>query len=344
MKTLMKAKSEVESGGALVKASAVKVYPKQARDTGDDIGRAIDCYLSGGVGKFGKYVACENALVYRTLSTPNGGARILQDIVSVRLPNGQVLGNSSVLGLIGRTVSFGNERLNRTVSEVQTRLSSLITMIPFNVFTEANLNLNTFRMIDKGPEERVTRKIPNPEHRMYRTAAQKAAPEFIDETVHFTGASLFTVDGKTFLFDLDRRELTHKIFNAFLVAIPGVVATIDQAYEALKPQDVRDAEAKGLKVLRQGEWFFIPVEGEFEPVKARNTQWSNREFEALVLRAGQNRPNTAHRYAILKDKTHVVTGYVEHQGREHAKLILKGWFRAVPNTATESFTITGDVD
>ena len=44
------------------------------------------------------------------------------------------------------------------------------------------------------------------------------------------------------------------------------------------------------------------------------------------------------------NKSHLVSGYVEHSGREHAKLVLKGWFKAIPNTSTRSFTITGDVD
>ena len=102
--------------------------------------------------------------------------------------------------------------------------------------------------------------------------------------------------------------------------------------ENLKPQSVKDAEQKGLKVLRQGEWFFIPVEGEFDAKKRVATSWDKRTFEPLVLRAGRNRPNNVSKHALVNGVEHV-TGLVEHSGREHASLELKGWYLPVPNTS-----------
>jgi hypothetical protein len=318
-----------------------KVFRKIDKGTGDYIGKAVDCFLSGQTGKFDRYIAVENALVYRVVSHVDGKSRVRQNIIAVRLKSGEVIGNSSALGLIGRTVSFGRERENRGVTEVQTRLNELVTMIPFNVFTEANLNLNSFKILARGSEETVVRRVPNPKFERWNEKSKQ--PEFLEETAHFTGASLFSIDDKIFLFDIDRREIEHKIFNAFLVEVPDArVKTIAEAYESLKPLEVKTAESEGLKVLRQGEWFFIPVQGEFEAVKGSG-RWDKKEFEPLTLQAGQNRPNSAHRYA-RDGKGHVVSGYVEHSGREHAKLILKGWFKPVTNTATRSFTITGDVD
>lgn len=325
------------------KLATKKVYKKVSQGTQDSIGRAIDAFLAGEVGKFDKYVAVKNALVYRTLSNFRGETKITQDVIALRLDSGEVIGNSSILGLIGRNVSFGRESLNRSVVEVQTRISQLITMIPFGVFIEANLNLNKFNVLARGQEETITRKINNPKYDAYDKKAKKL-PKFIDETVHFTGSSLFDIDGKIFLFDIDRREVTHKIFNPFLVEIPKNVSTIEDAYQALKPTEVLEAEASGQKVLRQGEWFFVPVQGEFEATAARRDRWDKKEFEPLTLRAGQNRPNTVSKYALVGPNSHVVSGYVEHTGREHAKLILDGWFKAVPNTSTRSFTITGDID
>lgn len=37
--------------------------------------------------------------------------------------------------------------------------------------------------------------------------------------------------------------------------------TLDQAFQSLKPNCVKRAEAQGLDVKRQGDWFFIPVSG-----------------------------------------------------------------------------------
>jgi hypothetical protein len=39
-----------------------------------------------------------------------------------------------------------------------------------------------------------------------------------------------------------------------------------------------------------------------------------------------------------------VRGRVYHGGFEHNPIDLKGWHKAVPNTAVESFRISGDVD
>lgn len=308
----------------------------------DELDRAIKAFLTGETGKFGKYVAVANALVYRTIITSRNGTEqeLGQNVIALRIErNGETLyiGNSSVLPLVGRTVSFGNERLNRGVTDVQTRLSRHIQMIPFSVFTEANLDLTKINILARGPEMDVVRTESKWDSKTHKNVK-------FDVNVHFTGSSLFTVEGRTFLFDIDQREIKHKIFNAFLVELKKPVKTIEAAYASLKPQAVIDAEAKGLKVKRQGEWFFIPVNGEFDAVKARANRWDKKEFEPLTLQAGPNRPNTVSKYARDGKGGNVVTGIVEHSGREHAALKLDGWYQPVPNTSVQSFTLTGDVD
>jgi hypothetical protein len=318
---------------------AVSLPKFKFKKPADDIDKAIQAFLTGQVGRFGKYVAVPNALIFRNTVTPkNGGDLVVaQNVIALRIDRPDeilFIGNSSILPLVGRTVSFGRESRNSSVTEVQTRLSRYIQMIPFSVFTEAGLNLTNIQILDRGPEKEVTRT---------ETKTVKDKEVKFDVKVHFTGASLFKVDGRTFLFDLDQREIKHKIFNAFLVELTNEVSTVADAYQSLKPQAVVDAEKAGLEVLRQGEWFFIPVAREFTPVKARDNRWDKKQFEPLELRAGNNRPNHAQKYA-REDKQNYVTGLVEHQGREHAGLMLKGWYMPVPNTSVQSFTLTGDVD
>lgn len=302
----------------------------------DDIDKAIRCFLTGNVGKFGNYVAVSNALVYRIITETNGNFELQQNVIAIKT-NTLFIGNSSILPLIGRTVSFGNEQLNDEVTEVQTRLSQHILMLPFNVFTEAGLNLNNVSIIDKGQEETVIRS----EFDKFENKTNKAI--YKDVKVHFTGASLFRVDDKVFLFDIDRVEIKHKIFNPFLVELVNTeVKTIDAAYVSLKPQEVLDAETKGLKVLRQGEWFFIPTTLDLTP--RNGNDWKGKTVnEQLVLKAGNNRPNRSEKYSESKGVKYV-SGRISHSGREHKDLVLKGWYLPVPNTSTRSFTITGDVD
>lgn len=307
----------------------------------NEIDNAIQAFLKGEIGKFGKYCSLPNALVYRTIITEQRQSKqsLEQNIIAVRLENGILLGNSSILPLIGRRSSFGHETLNRNVTEVQEKISQYIPMIPFNVFTEAGLNINKFEFVERGKEENITRKRV-----VYN--AKKRKDETKIEKVHFTGASVFKVNDKYFLFDADRRELKHKIFNPFLVELNNPVKSIKEAYESLKPVEVIEAEKQGLKVKRQGKWFFIPVERDnFIPVIEEVINWKTNKKEVvnrrLELRAGQNRPNYAE---MFHEPTKYVSGKIEHSGREHADLVLKGWYKPVPNTSVQSFTITGDID
>jgi len=287
-----------------------------------------------------------------------------------------VLGNSSILPLVGRTVAYGNESLNRSETLIQRKLAVKATMVPFSVFEQAKLDLNKYRVIERGPEEKAKKT-----EQIYNYKEGKKENKVTE--VHFTGASLFEVEGQQFLFDIDRREQQHGIFNPFLVKLPRKVKTIAEAYQSLKPKAVVDAEKKGLKVLRQGEWFFIPSKGpkqtklterqKLTAMAATVGRWATRATRAtrdlkqafgakfvnnvvkmgkeiseslpraLSLQAGQNRPNTV-QTGLKQGDTTYVTGKVSHSGREHADLILKGWYVAVPNTSTKSFTITGDID
>lgn len=337
--------SETFANQVLIKNVLAKALPKfKFKKPQDDIDKAIQCFLTGGTGKFGKYFAVANALVYRTILTERNGTvqEVGQNVIALKIVRENetiLIGNSSVLPLVGRSVSFGRESLNSGVSEVQTRLSRYIPMIPFSVFTEAGLNLNKLSILERGPEMTVTRV-----EEKYNSKTREN--DKIDVQVHFTGASLFQVETKTFLFDIDQREIKHKIFNAFLVELTSPVKTISEAYQSLKPQEVIDAEKAGLEVKRQGEWFFIPVKGDFDAVM-HTPNWGNDKGKTVAmpldLRAGNNRPNKVTQHAKV-GKEIFVSGRCEHSGREHATLMLKGWFKAVPNTSVQSFTLTGDVD
>lgn len=286
-----------------------------------------------------------------------------QDVIASKLDNNGepiILGNSSALSLIGRRANFGGVRTNRGETEIQKRLSTLIPMLPFTVFEQAKLDFRKIKIIDKGPEEKVTRRNPFPK----KDKKGDIIPETEFETIHFTGASLFEIDGSQFLFDCDRRELQHKIFNPFLVKLPKHAETIVKAYEVLKPSEVADAEKKNRKIVRQGEWFFVEAD---DLTNARLSRLQVKP-KRITLQAGPNRPNYAEgvqlyngqpiedqrglrdfeeiRQArqVVSESEFYVTGTVSHAGREHADLKLKGWFKAIPNTATQSFTITGDID
>lgn len=315
-----------------------------------DFEKAVNAFLSNQVGKFGKYFALPNALVYRTIITENHGSKqvVGQDVIARKLGVNLFVGNASILPLINRRVSFGRESLNNGITAVQEALSDLIPMLPFNVFEEAGLSLSELKILERGPEETISRRYDNPKYNRYQKSKmkEKNIPEFLIEAVHFTGASLYEIQGSYFLFDIDREEIKHNIFNPFLVEVSTPVNTIAEAYHVLKPMEVLEAEKNGLEVIRQGEWFFIPSDITLEKIfESEVDEDGNLKNWGRVyrLKAGPNRPNLA-QFGGEIDGNHYVKGLVQHTGREHRDITLKGWYRAVPNTATKSFTIEGDID
>lgn len=287
---------------------------------------------------------------------------LVVEYIGLRLATGDVIGNSSVLKYIGRSSVFGRVKLNRGETDIQDLMGQYVPMIPFSVFTEAKLSMDTFTVVERGPEETIKIK-------RVKTVKKNKVPVEVEyfEEQHFTGASLFSVGGKTYLFDLDRREIEHGIVNPFVVEIPNgkEVKTIQDAYNVLMPVEVKEAVKAKQNVKRQGEWFFIPVAAD----KAALLERQKKSVKRITLQAGPNRPNYAtgvqlHKgkavaddqrglietveveqaRAIAADSEFYVTGKVSHAGREHADLNLRGWFKAVPNTATNSFTIQGDID
>lgn len=299
----------------------------------------------------------------------------LENVIAVRLPNGSFLGNSAVLPDVGKTVAYGNVDHNTKETVIQRILSEIIPMVPFNALQEAGLDINTFTVIQEGSPETV-------EVKERRRNQQTGKNEDVYNKQHFTGAKLFKLGtGKEtthYLFDIDRNEIKHGIFNAFLVKLPEKSMTIKEAYESLKPVLVIEAEKKGLKVKRQGEWFFIPtdlvpytklndselalaalgrrmwdLERTFKSLGLNKNQSkelitkaqaaSNKVPNRIRLKAGNNRPNIAG-CGIQKDGIWYVKGVISHSGREHKDLNLKTWHYATTNRATESFTILGDVD
>jgi hypothetical protein len=252
--------------------------------------------------------------------------RVVFEPILLRV-NDKVFGNSSQLQYaemnFGRAKNWGETKLQKSLVE------SKISMIPFSVFTEAKLDMSKMQIVESGKPESIKVK----DGKKFRNT-------------HFTGACLFKIDFRFFLFDIDRREIEHGIMNAFLVELKKPCKTIKDAYHSLKPKEVLEAEAKGLKVKRQGEWFFIPCLEKPKGTEAKSSKdrWTT-DSVTYELQAGNNRPNIVNQVILDSKKTIIaVKGKVSHAGREHADMILTDWHMPIPNTSVASFTLTGRVD
>lgn len=183
--------------------------------------------------------------------------------IAYRLPTGEVILNGNRLNYVGRVFAWGNESrwaTSNNQSRIQRYLEQLGAIsIPFTLFDETDLDVRDFEWVHKPVGETITVRV------------ERGYKNFVDVQRHFSGACVFKIGDKYYLFDVDRKELEeNKVFNAFIVELPEPVDNVIEAYEALRPREVSDAIESGVDVKRQGEFFFIKV-GDECPVKANLT-------------------------------------------------------------------------
>lgn len=173
--------------------------------------------------------------------------------VACRLPDGSVLSNANVLIYVGRRFAWGQESRKwgvRQEPEQQWLEEAGAIPIPFTLFKETNTDIRDFSWVMKPIAETVIIKEDRWDNRTQGMRLQ-------DIPRHFSGACIFKIGNDTYLFDIDRQELEHNIFNPFLTKLPHRVVSVEEAYDVLIPDEVRDAKKKGVAVKRQGEFFFI---------------------------------------------------------------------------------------
>lgn len=188
-----------------------------------------------------------HVLVYRTKGISFNNTPV-EEMVAWHLIDGTTIGNGNILRLAASRILRNADGLR----DGQVHLMNAgATLIPFTLFTEASLNVGDFKWIVR-PKEEMTKR----QQFCWNNNTRRSEPYLVDQ--HFSGACLFEVDGHCFLFDIDRKEQAESgIFNPFLCELPHVVSSIEEAYQALKPPEVVEAEEKGVLVKRQGEFFFV---------------------------------------------------------------------------------------
>lgn len=172
---------------------------------------------------------------------------------------------------------------------------------------------------------------------------------------HRLGAVLFTIKDKYFLSSFDELDRT----NYFLCHVPGTPGSAEEAYEALKPEKVKVAEACKHSVLRQGDWFFVNYIEGVGAVAETYKKWisQSKATETKSLRLG----GSSGTHVVTRSRnitvagllpTQVVAGTVRHSpldGRnpEHKRLKLgdgKSWWIPVKNTSEAGWGARGSVD
>jgi hypothetical protein len=161
--------------------------------------------------------------------------------------------------------------------------------------------------------------------------------EVIEKSWHRIGAVLLEHDKKYYICAMDEGSY-------FISLLPRKVTSITKAFQALKPYEVIKAEKAGVKVIRQGEFFFIPV----------NKVIKEKEFSkqaALPATAESSNQHVCKRLVKIDGK-YYAKGRVRHVGRfgrgQHKTIILgdgnKDVYMVVKNTSKGDWSSNGKVD
>src|SRR5713101_6860259 len=163
--------------------------------------------------------------------------------------------------------------------------------------------------------------------------------------VHTLGESVIQVKDRYYLSAVD--ETGHGAGMYFLaeLATDRAPQTLEDAFNALKPSVVREAEARGSNILRQGEWFAIPtkfltselmrdVERGIAAYRLKHVLGKDGHHqleEAIIYRAGDRKGQVFAR------------GVLTHTKNEHWDLDLGTirWYLVVHNVAGAAYTLTG---
>ena len=163
--------------------------------------------------------------------------------------------------------------------------------------------------------------------------------------VHTLGDSVVRVHDRYYLSAVDETGVGNGMYFLAELHTDRPPASLEDAFNALKPRIVREAEARGADVRRQGEWFAIPtkiltselmrdVERGIAEYRARHVlgRDGHHELEEAVLyRAG---PRKGEVYA---------RGVLRHVKDEHRDLDLGTirWHQVVRNVQGASYTLSG---
>jgi hypothetical protein len=163
--------------------------------------------------------------------------------------------------------------------------------------------------------------------------------------IHTLGDSVVRVRDRHYLTVVDETGVGNGMFCLVELSTDRAPATLEEALEFLKPKQVRDAEAHGFDVLRQGEWFAVPtywrtsqlmrdVEAGLAIHRERHVLGKDGHHEleeAVIYKAG---PRKGEVYA---------RGVLRHTGEEHVDLNLGTvrWYLIIHNVQGASYTLSG---
>jgi len=160
-----------------------------------------------------------------------------------------------------------------------------------------------------------------------------------------------TNEARRFLIGMDEQHL-------FIAPLSRRAGSVAQAHAQLQPPEVVEARARSVRVVRQGEWFFLAADDALQTRIAEQVRRLGVERHvAIGVPRGANAPRghfvderVILRLPAAKDSNafevwECVRGHVRHP--DHKVLVLKRWHRVHRNTEAaprDGFVLTNWVD
>lgn len=199
---------------------------------------------------------------------------------------------------------------------------------------------NVLDVVDADPSlHQVVLRVDEPERAFeVRLGRGEVAPDGVDVLRVERGSAVVSrsTSGQVrhFLCGMDESHL-------FIALLPSLAESVRDAHRALRPAALDALEASAPSgAIRQGEWFFIPLQEAEEhrvDVLARRTYRVHHKkgiAEAAGIRR-IGRPHVADDVVVLREPSSredrvYVRGAIVHP--DHRTIVLRGWHRTVPNT------------
>ncbi len=164
-------------------------------------------------------------------------------------------------------------------------------------------------------------------------------------TIHTLGDSVLRVKDRLYLSGVDETGVGSGMYFFAELVTRQAPSTLEEAYNMLKPKPVREAERAGQNVLRQSEWFAIPVRVPTSELMRDVGRGIAVYYRPRVLgKDGHHELEEAVLYKAGERKGQVYArGVLRHTQDEHADLDLGTvrWYLIVHNVVGASYTLSG---
>jgi len=263
--------------------------------------------------------------------------------LAVRLKDGSILTNGA---RFGTPIDQHQGQIIRALEKSDRRFS----VVPFHSITAAwtdgdvdDWSRAPFGISDLQKEVSVV--VPSGGEEWKQVPVKDKNGVITKRFIHTLGDSVLRVKDRFYLSGVDETGKGNGMYFFAELATKQAPPTLKEAYNALKPKVVREAEGRGLNVRRQGEWFAIPVQVRTSELMRDVERGVAVYRQRHVLgKDGHHELEEAVLYKAGERKGQVYArGVLRHTKDEHVDLDLGTvrWYLVVHNVVGASYTLSG---